>query len=623
MTRPGIKRKKHLLLIIGLITSAFLIDGVYAFFTIQSSLQRARSALSSANDDLIRGDTAAAARQLRLALQHAEDAEDALLHPGFLLGRYLPWVGSFAEANVRLLDAAHAFHRSGSSAVEAARSIGLSRDGISDTTYSGGTFDLETLEAAHQHLTHAEHSFEKGLTELASARREGPDAIAERLQNSHESARRQLIRLRKTTSFLRALPEILGAVERRRYLLVFQALGESRGTGGVAGLYGILEADGGEVRLAHVGSYGELQRGQFEPVEAPAWFERNYGPQASTTQWAQANLSPNFPVVAGVMQKMYARAFGDEVDGLIALDPITLQLMLRGLGEVVVDDYDTSITSTNAARVLMVDSYTRFSSRAAQNRFLSGVVAGFWRALSSGRFDGNRLVSAIDRAVDGGHLKLWLARPKEQEVIRALEAQGDPTAWGENLQMVWSNNYSSNKVDYFMRRAIDTEVRPLDEETVSVTTEMSLHNLAPESGPEALLGQPIAGHPAGTARMTLNFLLPADATIKELAVDADERNLTLYQDSGREVVWTELIIPPGEETVVGVGYEFPREERGRLEFVLFPQTSPRPDRYSIMFRDSAQEEIVSASALPVSSAGASQRGYLTSPLKVTLEYRRR
>ena len=40
--------------------------------------------------------------------------------------------------------------------------------------------------------------------------------------------------------------------------------------------------------------------------------------------WQQVNVSPNFPVTAQVIQQLYPQSGGDDVDGVIAIDPFGL-----------------------------------------------------------------------------------------------------------------------------------------------------------------------------------------------------------------------------------------------------------------------------------------------------------
>ncbi len=54
------------------------------------------------------------------------------------------------------------------------------------------------------------------------------------------------------------LPPALGADGPRRYFLAFQTNAEARGTGGLVGAYGVLEADAGRLRLVRLGDDGDL-----------------------------------------------------------------------------------------------------------------------------------------------------------------------------------------------------------------------------------------------------------------------------------------------------------------------------------------------------------------------------
>ena len=175
---------------------------------------------------------------------------------------------------------------------------------------------------------------------------------------------------------------MLGGGGERRYLLSFQAPGEARGTGGLAGLVGVLETNPGRLELGDVLPYQDLGPSRIRNVEAPDWFEASYGPQQALTEWPQANVSPNHPVVADVLLDMYEAARGERLDGVLTMDPITLAYLMEGIGSIETRRPEMVLDSSNAADVLLHDSYTDFETPEEQNFFLGEVVDGFWSRLS-------------------------------------------------------------------------------------------------------------------------------------------------------------------------------------------------------------------------------------------------
>lgn len=144
----------------------------------------------------------------------------------------------------------------------------------------------------------------RGLLDDAAIRLDGaPEPTLPVLGRALDTARWRIERAMEATkdaqTLFRAAPSLFGDVARRRYLLAFQSPSEARGSGGFMGLYGILEADGGRLSLRKMGPIGDLSLSPAEAVDAPGWFERRYEGFASLWQWQQANLSGDFPTVAG------------------------------------------------------------------------------------------------------------------------------------------------------------------------------------------------------------------------------------------------------------------------------------------------------------------------------------
>ncbi|MDQ3877200.1 MAG: DUF4012 domain-containing protein [Actinomycetota bacterium] len=625
--RGGSKHRRRSRLrrfIVGLVVVlllALVVDAGASVVLVRSSLHQARTSLVNATRDLNVGKVDAAAAAVRSASSSSSHAGQWIKQPGYVVAEHAPWLNAYTAPLRGLTAAAVALSSAGGFLVRAAETVGLGSQAIPSSTFSNGTFHLPVFQTAAGQLTHAESLLTNAKNEVSRARSIAGTRLSQDLTHLSTNINRQRSTVSNATALLASLPGVLGGTEPRTYLLIFQALGESRGTGGVAGLYGVLNAESGRIHLGHMGSYGEIQRGHLTKVAAPNWFETFYGPQFGTEHWAQANLSPNFPVVAHVMQEMYSRDTGRAVDGVIALDPVALQETLRALGKVTLPRYGVQLTSKNAARVLMYDSYVRFPNASEQNAFLSAAVRSFWNALVHAHFDTHKFVESLGTAIKGGHVKFWFSRPEEQGVVRRLAADGDPTSLPEPLQMVWSNNYSANKVDYFVHRQISTIIDRTDASDATVTTTVNLTNNAPSQGAPALLGPQIPGEPPGTDRITLNFLIPKGATPLELLLNQEQKQLTLSRDSGHDVAWTKVEIAPGGNAGVTLKYRLPiNADSNELNFTLVPQTTSRPDAFTLRVLMTTGRLVSAEGATLSSPTEASTDGFLQRPVSVHVQF---
>jgi len=383
----------------------------------------------------------------------------------------------------------------------------------------------------------------------------------------------------------------MGADEPRRYLLAFQALGEARATGGVMVHYGIVDVRDGAMTLRKVGPLDSgfpTVDGDIEPILAPRWFDRSYGSQLALRQAQQTNTSPNFPVVAEVWLRMYEKTHNSNLDGVLAMDPVALQHLLGGTGPID-GGRGPTLNSENAARVLLHDSYLRFERETAQDQYVTNLIQAFWKQLSQGDVDSPALLSGIAQAATTEHFKAYMRAPHDQQTMKELGVDGAPASSGDNVQLVFHNNYGLNKVDYYLRRRITTNVALDYDGSARVSTTAIMTNTAPPSGPISdLLGK--SPRKQGINRMLLAFLLPREASAQkyvEARSDNSRRSSApfVYKDDGFPVAWNVLNLRPGETGRFTIVYTVPDainlSKDGEFELTLLPQSATVPDNYAV------------------------------------------
>jgi hypothetical protein len=353
----------------------------------------------------------------------------------------------------------------------------------------------------------------------------------------------------------------------------------------VIGLYGVLVAKHGLLRLREISSVHPELTSSRAPVGVPGWFAQAYGSQQSDNQWQQANLSPNFPVVAEVLLEMYQDRIGGDLDGVLAMDPTALERFLGLTGPV--EAHGETLTSDQVRDKILKDQYLRFGSDKEQEDFLAGFVDAFWDRVQAGDLSSTELPDALSWAAASGHLKAYVRDEETQRRIAALGAQGWVPEEDPNVQMVFHNNNGVNKLDVFLRRSMETTVAIQPDGSAQVTTTLSLRNRAPNDPSSLLLGtgRPV---PVGTNRMVLNVMLPRGAVVESSVLGKEERTPLVYMEEGeRPVVWESVTIPSGGRTKLEVRYTIPQavrfsEDRGEhLALTLLPQSLSRPDSFSL------------------------------------------
>lgn len=574
---PARRRWRRRLIAFVLVAGFVAVAVEVAFVTLglRDDLSAIREDLSATVDLIRESETAAARTRLESARDRSQHASSLTQRRSFVLARSLPRVDAEIGALAALVDAADEATLGGVAALDALDALDVGDDGVAPSLYSDGRLELSAISASQPHLARATAHLGSARSAIATA----PESDVGLIRDALSAARGQIADAYETVTnseiLLGLLPDLLGDGEDRRYLLAFQALGEARGTGGLIGTYGVVSASDGAIELEHVGPYTELT--PTPTVEGPKWFERAYGSLSALKQPQQVNLTPHFPTAAEVFLRMYEAKTRDAADGVIALDPVALEYMLDSIGPIKAKGLDTTVTSENAAEVLLYQSYADIKNRAAQDAYLARLVGEVWKRIEAGDFEDESFVGGVGEAARTGHLKMYSRVPEEQDDLVALEAAGDFASAGDNVQLVFVNNYGVNKLDYFLERDLDTKIEVATDLSLTVTTEVVLTNAAPDDVDSGLLGPD--GTPENVSQVAV--LMPKDSKYVEWSVNGRTNTEFTYSDSGYPVVWDLVWIPAGEQATVEVTYRVPPTDADHLNFTLFPQTAVAPSHYSL------------------------------------------
>jgi hypothetical protein len=566
---------------------ALLGESAYEVLSLRATLTEVKHSAESGGAALGRGDTEEARRQLTRSGQFSERAISLSHRPVISAVSALPVIGPDATSLQAISSAARFSSEAGLKVVEAAETLGVQGTEVGASIYENGTVDFVALGEAQPSVVQAENLLDRAQQELDRVSDPLIGAVARARDDASKAVGESRGTVHKAVSLFGVLPGLLGADSPQRFLLTFEALGESRGTGGVAGLYGLLEADEGHLNLAHIGPYEELQPGLAVPrVHAPAWFQQAYGSQYSTRQWQQANLSPSFPEVARVFSHMYEQATGESIDGVVSMDPIVLRALMVGTGPVDVPGGKT-VGEDQIVDLLLKDIYLNFDTEEEQNAFLGALVSSFWNKVEAGDFDANAFAAGVGTSVHTHHLKMYTADKDAEAALVELGAAGSLEAVGPSTQMVFNNNYAVNKVDYFLRKDINTHITIAANGDALVRTQADLQNGAPTGPASLLLGPGIKGDDPGLNRSVLTFLLPRNSQLRGLTIDGEKQEGVEYLEEDNPVAWSLLEIPAGGDSKAIVEYRVSgllsslSADSALFSFTTVPQPAVVPEKFDL------------------------------------------
>ncbi|MEQ1785421.1 MAG: DUF4012 domain-containing protein, partial [Acidimicrobiales bacterium] len=550
--------------------------------------------LRSAADDLERAqglvDTAAVA----LADGRLGDAEAALLQArGFVVAANGELYGG---AEIDLLGALPV----SSDNLESLRSS----VGLAATVIDGGERILRTS----QPLESSDGSLEVPLAEgaiplatVASARREieslssalptqppassrfllGPvEELRDRVWAEADRRRAQLDVLGRGLSLIE---ELSGGNGDRRYLIAVANTAEMRGSGGMILSYGVLEGRDGDFALPAFGRIDEIALpAALEPADVPglpADYLARWDGFDPLLRWRSANLSADLTVVGPVMEAMYARATGQDVDGVIQIDPAGLAAILEGTGPVQVAELGV-VTADNVEALVLNEAYIRFPGIDERSDVLKEVAEAAFRRLVDGQYDSLRpLAESLVAAVDGRHLMMHASKPRVEGTIRSFAADGalpDPTLLDSVHLSV--QNVSGNKLDYYLDTSLQLTGERPGGQLGHLQAEVVVTNTAPPgaTSPVYIFGPFNADQQVGLYRGTVTVYLPAGTSLAGVAGDPVRNAPILQSEAGRAVVSWSVDVPAGESRRLVLDLELAPAVPGAYQLVLVPSPRVRP-----------------------------------------------
>lgn len=597
------------------------VDGALVMISLRRHLSTVASHLGDVEATLSRGDLPGARSASAAASRESERAKRITTRPSFFVASQLPEVRQETDALRAAVQAADLSSLAAESIVAGANTLGLDEDGVPNAIYLDGQVQLDTVSEARTSVNRAELALVDAVVALEGLEPRLPQ-VASAVSDAHARLNGALDRVTRGRTTFDLLPGLLGEDGSQNYLLALQTPGEARGTGGLMGMVGVLNARDGALELENVLPGGDIFKSAFKELDVPEWFRSSYERQGALVQWQQANTSPNYPVVSDLLLKMFEKSTGRRLDGVLAMDPLALAEMMKGIGPIEIENPATVVNASNVADLLLRESYVDLTG-GGQDKVVKEVVDGFWERVSEGQLELKPFVEGLATGLRNQHVKLYSREARDQRLLTELDLDGNYDTFGPHAQMAFNNNYSTNKVDYYLHREVDTEVELQSDGTAEVTTTLRLDNRAPDGPPSVLLGQGTELAP-GVNRMTINLLMPPGSQVQSFSLDGQERAPFTYMDDESPVLWDVVTVDPGSQKTVTVEYSLPGAVQilGKntvFDFVMFPQTTVNADTYGLSIKPPPGSQPVEGSSDVTPEGTLERSGTLDAPVAVRLE----
>jgi hypothetical protein len=276
------------------------------------------------------------------------------------------------------------------------------------------------------------------------------------------------------------LPLMLGVDGPRNYVLLFQNSAELRASGGVSGALALVHTDGGSFSLERQASSADFPKFQSPVIELPIETRALYG--ENTAKYIQdVNVTPRFELSGQIAREMWHQRYGLEADGVLAVDPTALGYLLAATGPIRLDSGE-SVTSANAATLLLKDVYARYPLTSDQDAFFAEVTSKVFGALAQGAAEPKELLSALFKAGSESRVLIWSAHAGEQALLADTTLGGALPVSTQSAQGfgVYLNDATGAKMDTYLDVSLSSGAAVCRNDRLpNYEVEVTLANVAP------------------------------------------------------------------------------------------------------------------------------------------------
>lgn len=328
------------------------------------------------------------------------------------------------------------------------------------------------------------------------------------------------------------LPQMLGANgQTRNYLMYAMNNVEIRACGGFGGSQGLISVTDGQMSIGEF--VPRIGLSEDEAVESVDEEDEALFGNHSNLYNSGNTYSPDWPRNSQRVAALWKSQYGQDVDGVIGIDPVFLQYLLGLVGNVSLPD-GTVVDGTNAAKVLMHDVYWNYPVEESDGIFASVASAAFDKILGGiGDVDVTKLVSAVERGAEEGRLIAWMRNDDEQNAIKetgidaSLPNPDDPSA--DPVAGVYFNNLSFSKLDWYLNA--DTQIGQgikNGDGTCSYRITVTLTNIMTQEEAGKLPDYVAASAPDAARddeRLNVSLFAPTGGNITDLIVEGTQFGL--------------------------------------------------------------------------------------------------
>ena len=459
--RKGERKKRRVAAVVAAIVAVVLVAfGVSGFIllnsakTVKSQAKETVEIVGGLKDKVTSGDFSTLPDDAKKIDELCSSMKKETSSPVWTMASFIPVYGSDINAARTMVDALSDV--SSGALVPMADNLAQATPG---KLFQNGTINVSALQAVADSLSDSSKVFKSANKKVQSIGDTHIAQVTELVDKAKDGFAVLDGAVDAAEKVAPVLPQMLGANgQTRNYLVYAMNNVEIRACGGFGGSQGLISVTDGQMSIGDF--VPRIGLSEDEAVESVDEEDEALFGDHSNLYNSGNTYSPDWPRNSQRVAALWKSQYGQDVDGVVGIDPVFLQYLLGLVGNVSLPD-GTVVDGTNAAKVLMHDVYWNYPVEESDGIFASVASAAFDKILGGiGDVDVTKLVGAFERGAEEGRLIAWMRNDDEQNAIKemgidaSLPDPDDPSA--DPVAGVYFNNLSFSKLDWYLNA--DTQI---------------------------------------------------------------------------------------------------------------------------------------------------------------------
>ncbi|BBH17117.1 chemotaxis protein [Nocardioides baekrokdamisoli] len=543
----NLTRRQSILAAIGLLVLLVIVWLVWTLIHVASLLSKAaddgqhiKALIAEGKFDQLQGPL----EQFRADAKKASDAAHGVTW-GVLT--HAPFIGADAKG---VRTAADVAHRIGDGPVQDLATVAKNLHAL---TPHNGTLDLAAIRALQPTVVSAEKSMSTACAEIDATNANG---FIEPLRSKYLKLQQEIdaacTGLTSADLALKVMPQMLGESGPQNYLLVMQNNAELRASGGLPGALALVTADHGKLTFGKQVLASSLGV-RATPVLPLTPLETQLFSTQPGVDMRDANLTPDFSRAADLWRARWQEVEGGNLDGVIAVDPVTLSYIIGATGPVTLPSVtlpiggrlvtfpQRTLTQANVVDYLEHQVYIDYPDVAQQEVVFAATTDAVFARLTRGGVSAQSLLKALGRAGSEHRLYVESFDQPARGVLQGTPVAGDlqTDIKGRPRVNVLFNDFTGAKMSYYLRYSLDITTTSCNAGRQGMSAHLKIWSTAPADAAKTLplfiTGGGLYGVKPGSQSVQYMIVGPLGGTISNMLVDGapltkDPGNTTALPD---------------------------------------------------------------------------------------------